>query len=649
VTDGSCCTKDERIAQLERQVASLRAQLNAARELSDSSVESRLRSLLGDRMVLDALPTVVNVLDQHQKIVYLNRTVPGRDVTELYGTDARKYVAEQDRERYTRVFEEAWQSGNPTTVQLRTLSGRHWESNLIPVKDGPEVVFMLVTSADQTERLRSERALRDSEARLRYALSASGMGAWTYQIAEDRVIWDEVTAHLFGILPKDAPTNAQGYFDLIHPGDRERVKAGVDGAIRRRIASDLEHRVLLPNGSVRYLLTRGTVLLDENGTATALRGGVFDITARKALESQLQLAQQMQAVGQLTSGIAHNLNNALSVIIPCAEECQEEVTGELAERVHDITHAAQRAAEMVRQLMLFARPHAHAEKRSFNLNTTVQRIVDMCRKTFERRILLDLRTEQVPPVHGDEGQIEQVLLNICLNARDALANRDEPRISVKISSPRPDGLRVTITDNGTGMDESVQARVFEPFFTTKEVGRGSGLGLASAYAIVTDHGGKIRCKSVLGYGTSFELELPCGASAPPEPISEEIAVDSISGDERILVVDDESAVRRVVASTLKRAGYHVVQCATGHDAVRLFESGDANFDAIVLDRSMPGLAGEQVIRRLRDLGVDTPVIMLTGDASGDWSHDGIALLLNKPVNRRELLTNVRSVIDRSRS
>ncbi len=635
-----------RIAELERQVALLQTQLGTMDQLEDS-VERKLRALLGDRLVLDALPGVVSVLDAQHRVVYLNRAIAGRDVREFYGTDARATVAEPDRERYSRVFEQAFREGTPRSLRLRTLSGRHWETTFIPVKDGGQAVFMLVTSSDVTDRFAADSALRESEERLRHALDASGMGTWTYVVAEDQVTWDDTTSALFGIPPEEAPKNIEEYLSKIHPDDRQQTARTVQRSMERGKYEDLEHRVLLPTGEVRHLLAKGAILLDEDGNTVGVRGGVFDITTRKELESQLQLAQKMQAVGQLTSGIAHNLNNALAVIIPNIEECRSVATGELLEQVEDMAHAAQRAAEMVRQLMLFVRPDVGAKKRTFDIIQTVRRTMEMCRKTFDRRIAIDVDASGVVPIAGNEGQLEQVLLNVCLNARDALmgSSVETPLISVSVRQPSSESVILTVVDNGPGMSEEVRRRVFEPFFTTKEVGRGTGLGMASAYAIIDDHGGIIRCRSSLGQGTTFELELPATTSSDSMPRVQPARTEPATGKERVLVVDDEPAVRRSLVSVLQRAGYVVEQCRSGPETCERLEAEGPKPDIIVLDRSMPGMSGEQVVQRIRQCGIEIPVVILTGDPAPYDQQSDVQLVLNKPVNRHALLKSLRSLLD----
>ena len=305
-----------------------------------------------------------------------------------------------------------------------------------------------------------------------------------------------------------------------------------------------------------------------------------------------------------------------------------------------------RAAEMVRQLMLFARPQDNATRSSFDLVDAARRIVEMCRSTFDRRVQIELIEAEVPAVLGNPGQVEQVLLNVCLNARDALldSDREHPGLRVEFSVATEGRVSVSVTDNGVGMTEAVRARVFEPFFTTKEVGRGTGLGLASAYAIVMDHGGSIQCTSRLGEGTRFDIELPAAPAAKPKQGAiERPAIPR--GTETILLVDDESAVRTVLRRMLERSGFRVIECEDGHTALAALGRADPPADALLIDRSMPGLSGEQVIERIGQLGIQLPILVLSGHSSVELSHPNVVAVLSKPITRETLLFEVRRALD----
>ncbi|HEY0469647.1 MAG TPA: ATP-binding protein, partial [Polyangiaceae bacterium] len=490
-----------------------------------------------------------------------------------------------------------------------------------------------------------EQTLRERESSARLSLLASGVGTWTWWLRRDELYWDEALCGIFGVQPQNAPRKREEYLALVHPEDRAEAAETILRYVETGVYKGMAYRIVRPDGTVRHVIAKGVAQLDEQGQVEALRGGVLDVTERKELEANLAQAQRIQAVGRLTAGIAHNLNNALSVILPNVAECRELATEPVAERLVDIEQASTRAAEMVRQLMLFARPQDNATRSSFDLVDAARRIVDMCRSTFDRRVELEFVPAEVPTVFGNSGQIEQVLLNVCLNARDALleSERGQSRIRVEFSVPAPGRVSVSVTDNGAGMTEAIRARIFEPFFTTKEMGRGTGLGLSSAYAIVTDHGGTIQCTTRLGEGSRFDIELPAAPAAKPAPVAAERPAAPI-GSKTVLLVDDESAVRRALRSMLERSGFQVIECENGAQALAALQGG-ARADALLIDRSMPGLSGEQVIDRIWQLGIRLPILVLSGHSNVELRNPNVRALLSKPITREALISELRRVLD----
>jgi len=633
-----------KIQVLERKLADLEAQLHERRE-SRYSADPRLNRLLGDPVVLANFPHLILVLGRELRILYANRAEAGQNPADFIGADCLISIHADDRERYQTVFEHAWHTGEPASIELRSINDNWWDSRLVPVRDAGEVVFMLVSSTDVTARKAQEQTLRERESSARLSLLASGVGTWTWWLRSNELFWDEALCGIFGVEPKNAPRSREAYLELIHPEDRAEAIETIARYVETGVYDGMAYRIVRPDGAVRHVIAKGVAQFDEQGQLEALRGGVLDVTERKELEANLAQAQRIQAVGRLTAGIAHNLNNALSVILPNVAECRELAADPLATRLADIEHASMRAAEMVRQLMLFARPQDNARRSAFDLTDAARRIVEMCRSTFDRKIQIELAPAAIPPVYGNSGQIEQVLLNVCLNARDALVEHDGPQPSVRVefSLPLPGRVCVSIADNGVGMTEAVRARIFEPFFTTKEMGRGTGLGLSSAYAIVTDHGGTIQCTTRLGEGSRFDIELPAASApkqAPAQPERRPVPV----GSEAILVVDDESAVRRVLRSMLERSGFRVIECEDGAQALSALERG-ARADAVLIDRSMPGLSGEQVIERIWELGIRLPILVLSGHSSVDIRNPNVRAVLSKPITREALISEVRRALD----
>ncbi|HKU44407.1 MAG TPA: ATP-binding protein, partial [Polyangiales bacterium] len=524
-----------------------------------------LERVLGHRAVLENLPEVVCVLDRAMRILYLNRA-PGREISELLHSCVLDVIPAAQRAGYCDVFERAWSSGEAQCHEFDSISGYWWQSRFAPLREDGRVVLMLVTSVDATERVAAERALRESESRLRHASDVAGMGTWTHDWRTDNILWDDALCAIFGVDRLNVPRGYCGFMERVHPEDRARVHGTFLRARGSGAYEELEMRILRPSGEVRYVLAKGSTTYDKQGHPNGSLGAAFDITARKRLEEQLYQGQKMEAIGQLTAGIAHNFNNVLSIILPNVALCKRDAPTLLASRLGDIEHAAHRAADLVRQLMLFARRDAEVKKAVLDPVHTVQRTLEICRTTFDRRIRIELEIGPgVPCVLANAGQLEQVLLNICINARDALEGsaNEVPRITIRVARNAGESASISVRDNGPGMDESTRARVFEPFFTTKAVGRGTGLGLASAYAIVTDHGGSIRCESRPGEGTCFEIRLPAAAQLEEANPAGPLAPELPQGDETVFVIDDELLVRRATRAMLEHGGYRVLECGDG--------------------------------------------------------------------------------------
>jgi two-component system, cell cycle sensor histidine kinase and response regulator CckA len=333
------------------------------------------------------------------------------------------------------------------------------------------------------------------------------------------------------------------------------------------------------------------------------------------------------------------------------ELCKYDAPPLMAAQLDDIEHAALRAADLVRQLMLFARREFDARKTVIDPIGTLRRTVEICRTTFDRGIRLELGIgPDIPRILANAGQIEQVLLNICINARDAFqeARTRGPNIEIRIDRSAAGAVRIRVTDNGPGMDEQTRSRVFEPFFTTKDVGRGTGLGLASVYAIVHDHAGRVACESRPGHGTTFEIELPGlpSSALASEPLAESPVV--AGGTETVLVIDDEALVRRATRAMLEHGGYRVLECADGEAALEIFAEQHGAIDLVVLDRSMPGLSGEQVFVRLKAIASDVPIVLMSGHAGASAVTGRAAAALTKPLGIETLLHTVRRVLDGER-
>jgi PAS domain S-box-containing protein len=641
------------IKALEVEIAELRRELEQVRAQTRLGQEGELlQRVFGDRMMLDYLPEVVCLLDRNQSITYLSRTVPEKSVDALIGTRAEDSVRPEHRARVNAAFERAWCSREPQTVDYIGMSDRWWQTRFVPIHRDGVVVRMLCSSLEIGERMRERTARRESDNRLQHATALVGMGTWTYDWSSDVLVWNEALCEMFGVT--ETPRTFGGFLALVHPDDRASVD--VMGASGRETGDyyELEFRVVRPSGEVRRIRSKGGWQYDDEGNAFGALGAVFDVTERKRLEEQLSQRQKMEAVGELTAGVAHNFNNLLSIILPNVELCLEEAPLELGQSLIDIEQAALRAADLVRQLMLFVRRGAEVRKVPVDPVATVRDVVNICRNTFNPTIEVALEVApNIPHILGNTGQLEQVVMNICINARDALIEARTPaaKLAITVERSKAGGVLLRLCDNGPGMSEHTSSRVFEPFFTTKPVGRGTGLGLATVYAIVRDHGGRITCDSRPGQGATFEIELPELASqAVSEPAAARTNAPSESplraqgGGETIAIVDDEPLVRRATRGMLVRHGYRVVECSNGEELLALFEAPTGTIDLVLLDQVLPGQSGERILSVLRKRAPEIPVVMMSGgELSSSASAQANAVLV-KPVNTEVLLHAIGVVI-----
>jgi len=443
--------------------------------------------------------------------------------------------------------------------------------------------------------------------------------------------------------------------DYLPPPHGARYQAAVDQVVATGQGQTVE--VLTVSGA--WFETR-LVPIERGGQVVAVMGIGSDVSARKRFEQELRHAQKMEAIGQLTAGIAHNFNNILMGILPNIQLSMAEASETQRRRLRDAEAAAWRAAELIRQLMLFARRRPESAHRPLDLVEVVRGITDLCSEAFGRvAIAVDIDGDP-GTVLGDHAQLGQVFLNVLVNARDACeaGAAGEGRIRVHISS-LPAGaaelaehgrlracevVRVSITDNGVGMDEAVRQRVFEPFFTTKEPGQGTGLGLASAYAIVEEHHGWIGCASATGAGTSFTIYLPVSTGAV-EVDQAEPGGHLPGGSEVILVIDDDELVRQSVADALGWKGYTVLIGRDLHDGSSILRRLAGETHLVIADVSTRSRWTASTLEALLADAGGARVVLLHSQPEPPPGCEGAHAVLRKPVGVEELLRTVRRVLD----
>ncbi|GLC27830.1 hybrid sensor histidine kinase/response regulator [Roseisolibacter agri] len=461
--------------------------------------------------------------------------------------------------------------------------------------------------------------------------------------------------------------------DLVHPDAKpsaaERLRH-VLAAEEPASAVELPFRRL--DGQEVHGELAATAFEFEGRAATLMV--VRDVTTRRkaeaalqAAEEQLRQAQKMEAVGRLAGGIAHDFNNLLTVIMSYAELLESAISAAdpLRDDVAEIRAAARRASRLTGQLLAFSRKQV-LRPRLTDLNAVVAEMVALLRRLIGADI--DLRPElepQLPAVEADTGQIEQVIVNLVVNARDAMPHGGRLHIRTRrvllgadaigdVPGARPGAYVVlSVTDTGTGMDRATQERVFEPFFTTKPTGKGTGLGLATVYGIVQQSGGHIRLRSELGLGTTLEIFLPQAANAELAAAIPEVAPGASGGSETVLLVEDDEAVRALARRILQRGGYTVIEAANGDQAIRLAAEHRGPLDLLLTDVVLPGIGGRELAARLEAARPGLPVLFTSGYTEDEVLRRGIHAhterFVPKPYAPHELLAHVRGALDARRT
>lgn len=501
-----------------------------------------------------------------------------------------------------------------------------------------------------------EKALAQSEEKLRLAVAATGLGIWSWEAQTDRVTWDERTAALFGVSMDDAPADYASYSRHIHPDDLPLVERTVAAAMQTGHYEDLEHRILLQDGSTRWVLARATIEKDIDGRPTRMVGGLMDITLQKEIQTRLAQTQRFETVGQLAQGIAHNFNNVLMSVIPNIEMALLRASGPDRACLESALEGAERGAELVRQLLAFVGPQKVRVERIDTPGWVASNLA-VCRSTMSTRIsVVHDACSTLPAVEGDPHLLSQAFMNVVLNARDALkspgvtspvltiSERVLPGGSPELSHPSCGDptvayLRLSVKDNGPGMSKAVQERAFDPFFTTKPVGSGTGLGLSATAGIVREHGGFVAFSSEQGKGTTVHIFLPITEAVSAMPI-ETHSGDAPNAPRAVLVIDDEAVVRMTIEKMVELGGHSSEGASDGAAALELLREKVGHFQLVLLDVSMPGMPGPEVREKIREIDASLPVVFLSGhaaDAIGEGVGDPV---LQKPIRAQRLLDTI---------
>jgi len=594
---------------------------------------------------------IVGVMDRQLTVRYVNWTAPSLTREGIVGRSVFELIAPEYHELTRRTYTEVLETGVGARFETMYRSSDGvllWEIRVGPVRFEGEVIGLVVITSNVTEQRRAD-ADRDRF----FSLSLDMLVVVTPQGHFRRInpAFGETLGYAVGEL-LDTP-----FVQLVHPDDRASSLAAFEGVVRGTPVSDFECRFRRRDGEYRVFSWRAT--------ADPVTGDVYavarDVTDHRATEGLLRHAQKMEAIGQLAGGIAHDFNNLLQAVLANAELAMQgnvPPPADIAECLGEIEGASRRAADLTQQLLAFSRGQP-LRLVPVDLNALLRGLMKMLRRLLPESISIDsIPGHNLATVNADPGQLEQVIVNLCVNARDAMEHGGQLTIETENvllngrycelhPGTRPGRyVLLRVSDTGVGMSAAVQERAFEPFFTTKPAHQGTGLGLSTVYGIVQQHEGWIQLYSEPGEGTIFKIYLPTGSRLATDVGR---ALDPVppKGQETILLAEDEERVRRVAVQILERAGYRTIAASNGIEAVRLLRERDEPIHLVLLDLVMPELGGPETWEQLRALRPGLRVLFTSGYADQRYRKrlPPDAEVLEKPFRVEALLTRVRQILD----
>lgn len=519
---------------------------------------------------------------------------------------------------------------------------------------------------DITDSHMAEEAVRKSEARLEKAQRIAHMGSWEWDLASNKLYWSDQVYQIYGLELQSFEPSYEKFLSVVHPEDRKKVAIEPDNLLDLPLQT--EYRIVRPDGSVRIIQGNREFSLDENGRIVRVAGIIQDVTEKKRLEDQIRSMQRMESIGALAGGVAHDFNNILTAIQGFAELSILSVSEEYPQQfMGEIKTASERAANLTRQLLLFSRQQPMTLKDT-QMNDVVLDLLKMLHRVVGEHYTLSTNlARKLKPIYADRSHLEQVIMNLVVNARDAMPDGGEILIHTKkvtideayckrySYARNGEFICVSVKDQGVGMDAATLARIFEPFFTTKGPGKGTGLGLSVVYGIVKQHNGWITVDSEPGSGSTVQVYLPVlGEKKSKSPEKAELATLQLGGEGVILLVEDDDVVRRFTERVLKKNGYTVISAGNVQEAVEIFSQEKEKLDLLLSDVVLPDGTGVKLADSLLKEKPQLPVLFTSG-----YSHDTIGLqaalrekdylFLPKPYGVKDLLLAVRSVLQRGGS
>jgi PAS domain S-box-containing protein len=569
--------------------------------------------------------------------------------------------------------------GNKTIARLS--SGKSWAGEFVvqnkagdnfpayvsnsPVNDETgKIVGFVGVSVDITERKNAETALRQAEDKYRSLVESSPAIVYLAEpFPPFSTIYVSPNISRFGYSIEEWFNQPDLWVSIIHEDDRGEVLIAIEDAIARNIETDIEYRVRARDGRIHWLHDKGRFISDNQGNKTGWQGVMVDITKTKDLEEQLRQSQKLESIGLLAGGIAHDFNNMLTAINGYSDLALRRLKPDdsLRRYIEEIKKAGERSAVLTHQLLAFSRQQILQPKVIY-LNQVVTETGDMLERLIGEDIqLVTILHPKAGPVNVDPGQIAQVVMNLAVNARDAMPNGgkltietanvylDEQYVNQHGDAKAGEYVLLAVSDTGTGIDEATRQHIFEPFYTTKEIGQGTGLGLATVYGIVKQSGGNIWVYSELGIGTTFKVYLPRLTEESETAETKGVSADLPSGTETILLVEDEDVVRTLSRQILEMCGYTVLEATNGTEALTVGEKHDGKIDLLMTDVVMPKMGGKELAEIFARRYPQMRVLFTSGYTDDAVIRHGVinadTNFIQKPFTPNSLAHKVREVLN----
>lgn len=566
----------------------------------------------------------------------------------------------EDREQVNRSMEQSARSLTPWRAEFRVRHPRRgeiWvEGHSMPNKEVDGSILWQGFLLDVTARKRTEEMVLETSRRLELATRSGGIGVWDWNIATGTLHWNERMFELYGITPHSFDGSIDAWIAAVHPDDRALARAAAEAAVSGEKDYDTEFRVVQSDGRLKILKSDAVVVRDEEGHPLRLIGLNRDITEQRQLASRLLQAQKMEALGRMAGGVAHDFNNNITVILGYTELSRhaEVNCDKFREYLDEISQAAEHSRDVTQQLLAFSR-HEMVTPRRVDLNQLIRQAEKTLLRLIGGNIQFRLSTpEGIWPVLIDPAQFNQVIIHLAANARDAMPFGGTLSIGLKnvLIAAKAENcdllpgeyVRIKVTDTGVGMDRETQGRVFEPFYTTKEVGKGTGLGLATVYGIMSQNGGCIRLHSEPGEGAAFTLFLPRTAPQEAREPGEPQVPTTAAGDACVLLVEDEEGVRRMARLMLERSGYSVLVAASPREALAICSEERGRIDCLLTDVIMPGMSGVELSVAVRAICPGIGILFMSGYTADMIAHHGVleqgVVFLQKPFDVTRLQEKV---------